>query len=88
MVSQNGTAGHTVSRVQEFNYPVPRHSIVVMHSDGLASQWDIGAYPGLRNRHPSVIAAILYRDFSRRRDDVTIVVAKEREGAGFSEKQY
>jgi anti-sigma regulatory factor (Ser/Thr protein kinase) len=78
MVSQNGTAGHVASRILEFNYPVPRQSILVMFSDGLASQWDLDRYPGLRTRDPSVIAAILYRDFSRRRDDVTVVVAKGR----------
>lgn len=78
MVSQNGTAGHVASRIQEFNYPVPPQSTLVMHSDGLASQWSLSPYPGLRTRHPSVIAGILYRDFSRRRDDVTIVIAKSR----------
>jgi hypothetical protein len=51
-----------------------------MYSDGLGTQWDLGAYPGLRGRHPSIIAAVLYRDFSRRRDDVTVVVAREQLG--------
>ena len=78
MVSQNGTAGHTASRIHEFNYPVPSRAIVVMASDGLGTHWDLGAYPGLRAHHPSVIAGLLYRDFSRRRDDVTVVVAKGR----------
>ena len=50
-----------------------------MHSDGLGTHWDLASYPGLRTRHPSVIAGVLYRDFSRRRDDVTVVVAKEQE---------
>lgn len=80
MVSQNGTAGHTASRIQEFQYPFPPQSILVMHSDGLGSNWDLGAYPGLRSRHPSLIAGVIYRDFSRRRDDVTIVVVKDRPG--------
>ena len=78
MVSQNGTAGHVASRIQEFNYPVPAQSLVIMYSDGLASHWDLSPYPGLKTRHPSVIAGVLYRDFSRRRDDVTVVVAKAR----------
>jgi hypothetical protein len=30
-------------------------------------------YAGLVRRHPSVIAAVLYRDFSRNRDDVTVL---------------
>jgi anti-sigma regulatory factor (Ser/Thr protein kinase) len=78
LVSQNGTAGYGASRIQEFSYPVPAQSILIMYSDGLASQWDLSPYPGLQTRHPSVIAGVLYRDFSRRRDDVTVVVAKSR----------
>jgi anti-sigma regulatory factor (Ser/Thr protein kinase) len=79
LLSHNGTAGHTAPRIQEFSYPVPPQSIVIMHSDGLGTHWDLMSYPGLRTRHPSVIAGVLYRDFSRRRDDVTVVIAKERE---------
>ena len=78
MVSHNGTAGHTAARVQEFHYLVPPGAIIVMFSDGLATQWDLRAYPGLQQRSASVIAGVLYRDFSRRRDDVTVVVARER----------
>lgn len=78
MVSQNGTAGHVASRIHEFNYPVPPRSMIVMYSDGLTSHWDLSAYPGLASRHPSIIAGVLYRDFKRRRDDVTVVVAKQR----------
>jgi anti-sigma regulatory factor (Ser/Thr protein kinase) len=78
MVSHNGTAGHTAARIQEFHYPVPSGAIVIMFSDGLATQWDLKAYPGLLQRSASVIAGVLYRDFSRRRDDVTVVVARER----------
>ena len=78
MVSHNGTAGHTAARVQEFHYPVPPGAILVMYSDGLATHWDLKAYPGLQQRSAAVIAGVLYRDFSRRRDDVTVVVARER----------
>lgn len=81
MVSHNGTAGHTAARIQEFTYPVPSDAIIVMFSDGLATNWDLAAYPGLRARSPSLIAGVLYRDFSRRRDDVMVVVAKARTAA-------
>ena len=77
-VAQNGTAGHTGGRIHEFNYAVPAGSIIVMASDGLATHWSLSSYPGLYQRSATAIAAILYRDFSRRRDDVTVVVAKER----------
>lgn len=78
MVSHNGTAGHTAARIQEFNYPVPSQSIVIMSSDGLGTHWDLAAYPGLAQRSATLIAGVLYRDHSRRRDDVTVVVARER----------
>jgi anti-sigma regulatory factor (Ser/Thr protein kinase) len=78
MVSQNGTAGHVASRIHEFSYAVPPGAMVVMFSDGLTSHWDLAPYPGLTTRHPSIIAGILYRDFKRQRDDVTVVVAKRR----------
>ena len=77
-ISHNGTAGHTAGRIQEFNYVVPRAALIVMASDGLGTHWNLDAYPGLRRHSATTIAAILYRDFSRRRDDVTVVVAKER----------
>jgi hypothetical protein len=78
MVSHNGTVGHSVRKVQEFTYPWPPGSLVVMHSDGLATQWQLGRYPGLALRGPGLIAGVLYRDFRRERDDVTVLVAAER----------
>lgn len=46
-------------------------------SDGLGSGCDPQAYPGLWSYDPAIIAAVLYRDFSRRRDDVTVVAATQ-----------
>ena len=76
MASHNGTLGMTIERVQEFTCPWNDDSILVMHSDGLATRWDLERYPGLCTKAPSLIAAILHRDFSRQRDDVTVLVAK------------
>ena len=76
-VSHNGTLGHEARTFREYSYPWAKDAIFVMHSDGLSSHWSLDAYPGLRMRHPTVIAAVLYRDFSRQRDDVTVLVARE-----------
>jgi hypothetical protein len=78
LVSGNGTAGHHVARVNEFTYPWSDDALLVMHSDGLAGRWQIERYPGLRGRDPALVAGILYRDWSRGRDDVTVVVARLR----------
>jgi anti-sigma regulatory factor (Ser/Thr protein kinase) len=76
-VSHSGIVGHEMRRVQEFIYPWPPGAPLVLHSDGLATRWDLAAYPGLINRDPSLIAGVLYRDFARGRDDVTVVVVKQ-----------
>jgi len=76
MASHNGTVGHQMARVQEFTYPWNADSHLIMHSDGLGSRWDLERYPGIWSKHPSLIATILHRDFSRGRDDVTVLVAK------------
>ena len=77
-MSYNGTAGQAIEHLQEFSYPWPVGALMVLHSDGLSPQWELDAYPGLSPKSPSLIAAVLYRDFVRRRDDVVVVVVRER----------
>lgn len=76
-VSHNGTAGHSVRKIQEFQYDFPHDSTLIMHSDGLTSRWTLDAYPGLLDRRASIIAAVLYRDFRRLRDDATVLALRE-----------
>lgn len=77
LVSHNGIVGHRMRTVQEFTCPWPSDGLAVLHSDGLQTHWKLDAYPDLAQRHPSLIAGVLYRDFARGRDDVTVVVAKQ-----------
>ena len=76
LVSINGTAGHQVQRIREFTYPWPDDGMLVMHSDGLSTNAGLEKHSGLALHDPSLIAAVLYRDFTRRNDDATVVVAK------------
>jgi hypothetical protein len=76
-VSLNGTLGHEARTFREFSYAWQPDAIFVMHSDGLGTHWTLDEYRGLQQRDPTIIAAVLYRDFSRRRDDVTVVVGRE-----------
>jgi anti-sigma regulatory factor (Ser/Thr protein kinase) len=77
LVSLNGTVGHEVRRVQEFRYEWRKESSLVMHSDGLTSRWSLDQEPGIDARHPTILAAVLARDFARERDDRCVVVVKE-----------
>jgi anti-sigma regulatory factor (Ser/Thr protein kinase) len=76
MVAMNGTVGHSIGRIQHFSYPWGKTSALIMHSDGLATRWNLDQYPGLAARHPALAAGVLYRDFCRKRDDVTILVSR------------
>src|ERR1700722_20303530 len=72
----NGTLGTGVPRIRDFSHPRFPQSVLVMHSDGVKAHWNQADYPGLARRHPGLVAGLLYRDFRRERDDVTVVVAR------------
>ena len=78
LVSHNGIIGHEYRKVSEFSHPWRPRSSLVLLSDGIATQWDLERYPGLLARDSSLIAGVLYRDFTRGSDDATVVVLKER----------
>lgn len=75
LASANGTVGVVMSRRgAELEYVFPSRGLLILHSDGITGRWSFDNYPGLRLRHPAVVAAVLLRDFLRGRDDATIVV--------------
>ena len=80
LASYNGTAGLEVRKIEEFIYPWPQGSTLVLHSDGVATHWALQDYPGLAQKHPALIAGVLFRDFQRPRDDSTVLVAKDSTG--------
>jgi serine/threonine protein phosphatase PrpC len=72
----NGTLGTGVPKVREFMQPWTDGSVLVMHSDGVKTHWNLDDYPGLLRRHPGLVAGLLYRDFQRGRDDATVIVVR------------
>jgi serine phosphatase RsbU (regulator of sigma subunit) len=76
MVSHNGTAGHVAPRIREFTYNFASNPLLILHSDGLTSRWDLALYPGLASQHPSLIAGVLLRDHRRARDDASVVAVR------------
>lgn len=77
MVSNHGILGHLIRHTQEFHYPWPERALVILHSDGIGTHWDLGRYPGLERRHPMLVAGAIYRDFHRKRDDATVLALRE-----------
>ena len=76
LMSQHGTLGLQVRTLADLVYPWPPHACLVLHSDGLATRWQLGADAALLQCDPGVIAAWLWRDHVRGRDDATVVVAR------------
>ncbi|MEI6335695.1 MAG: SpoIIE family protein phosphatase [Methylococcaceae bacterium] len=73
--SHNGTAGVEARIIQEYSCPWTEKGLLVLHSDGVATGWSLDDYPGLAQKHPALIAGVLFRDHQRLSDDSTVVVA-------------
>ncbi|TFW01157.1 serine/threonine protein kinase [Oxalobacteraceae bacterium OM1] len=80
LVSHNGIVGSNMRKVQEMPLAWSERALLLLHSDGLGTRWSLDAYPGLESCHAGLIAAVLYRDFARRRDDVTVLVVRAQQG--------
>jgi len=76
LLSHNGIVGVEARKLQQFDYQWQDGDLLIMHSDGLSARWKLDDYPGLAQADTGVVAAILYRDARRGRDDATILVAR------------
>ncbi|HTZ57990.1 MAG TPA: SpoIIE family protein phosphatase, partial [Acidobacteriaceae bacterium] len=74
MVSHNGTLGHQMRRVQEFEYSYEPGDLLLMQSDGLTTHSRLGLPASLLSQPPFVVAPLIYSEQLRGRDDATILV--------------
>jgi len=74
--SQNGTAGLRIGSIKSLTEQWHINDYFIFHSDGLSSRWNLKNYAGALGKHPSIIAALLFRDFDRGTDDTTVVVVR------------
>ena len=76
-MSYNGIIGLNVPRqlhAQQFMHE--KGQILIMCSDGLRSRWDTLKYPGILRYDLSVLAASLFKDFTRNTDDSSVAICK------------
>ena len=76
LMSQPGTLGLQIRRLQDSLHDWPEHAVLVLFSDGIVSRWSLADAPGLLQCEPMVIAGWIMRDHCRGRDDATVVVAR------------
>jgi anti-sigma regulatory factor (Ser/Thr protein kinase) len=78
LLSTDGTVGYNMRLVRESTLDWRPGSVLIATTDGLSTRWNLNRHPGLMQRHPSLIASVLHRDFARDTDDATVVVVKAR----------
>jgi anti-sigma regulatory factor (Ser/Thr protein kinase) len=78
LLSTDGTVGYNMRLVRESTLGWKPGSVLIATTDGLSTRWNLNRHPGLMQRHPSLIASVLHRDFARDTDDATVVVVKAR----------
>lgn len=50
--------------------------LLIMCSDGLRTRFDLQKYPGILKHDLSILATALYKDFGRRTDDTSVLIAR------------
>jgi hypothetical protein len=78
LLSHPGIVGHDIRNVRQLTYELEPNGLILLYSDGISTHWSLDSYEGLLSRDPSLIAGVVYRDHSRRRDDSTVVVVRQR----------
>lgn len=76
LLSHNGIVGVETRKVQQFDYEWNEGDLLIMHSDGLSARRKLDNYPGLQRADTGIVAAVLYRDCRRARDDATVLVVR------------
>lgn len=76
-VTSHGTAGHGAGSGRAVTVPFPAGGMLVLHSDGLRTQWDLAGRAALLRHDAAVVAAALWRDLARGTDDSMVVVIRE-----------
>jgi hypothetical protein len=62
--------------VHEYTYGWDASGPILLYSDGIATHWSPDSYGDLFSRDPSLVAGVIYRDWTRGRDDATVVVLR------------
>jgi anti-sigma regulatory factor (Ser/Thr protein kinase) len=77
LVSYNGTIGYNIpGSFKNHSLPWDAANTLILHSDGLKSRWDLTKYPGIERHDASLMAAVIYKDNTRKTDDALVVVVR------------
>ncbi|GAB4012248.1 SpoIIE family protein phosphatase [Spirosoma sp. KCTC 42546] len=76
-LSYNGIIGMNLpATMNDHTLPFERGQLLIMCSDGLQSRWDHTRYPFIHRYDLTILAAALYKDYSRQTDDTSVFVGR------------
>lgn len=79
IITQHGTAGIQIRRPEATSVDLPPHALLIAHSDGLETRWKGERLLPVLRSDPGLVAALLWRDHTRHRDDATVVVLRRKD---------
>jgi anti-sigma regulatory factor (Ser/Thr protein kinase) len=75
-MSYNGIIGLNIpGTMKDARIPGEKNQHLILCSDGIRTRWDLTKYPSVFKYDSIILAACLYKDFSRRNDDTSILIA-------------
>ncbi|GAB3954889.1 serine/threonine protein kinase [Spirosoma harenae] len=76
-LSYNGIIGMNLpATMNNHILPLERGQLLIMCSDGVQSRWDITRYTSIQRYDLSILAAAIYKDYSRHTDDTSVFVGR------------
>jgi anti-sigma regulatory factor (Ser/Thr protein kinase) len=73
----NGTIGLNIpTSMNPSVFPIARNQHLIMCSDGIQTRWDLSKYNAIFKYDNQILAAAIYRDFTRGNDDSSVLIAK------------
>jgi anti-sigma regulatory factor (Ser/Thr protein kinase) len=78
LMMQHGTVGLQIRHAAAVKHVWPPHALLVLHSDGITTRWNLEDVPGLLRCPAIVVAAWILHMHLRGRDDATVVVLRRR----------
>jgi phosphoserine phosphatase RsbX len=75
-VTQDGVIGYHIRTPKEKIMQISGGDILVLHTDGITSYFDINDYPKILNDDPKTIANNLIKNFGKNDDDATCIVMR------------
>lgn len=75
--SYNGIIGLNIpGRIENNRYEMEKLQQLILCSDGIKTRWDLMHYPSILKYDPMLLAAAIYKDHSRKTDDMTVLIVK------------